>query len=493
MLVETEAEAAITPIPRGGGRQLAVNVIAGGGGNIIKVALQLVMLPLMARLLGPAEFGIYGLALPTVSFFMILADAGLGVSLAREKDQNPTLWSTAFWLMLGVGISLAVIVTCWGFVLAQLSGEPKIRTVMATLSLSLLFLTASILPTARITQEGRLVVLSVADVLSALLGSVVAVVLAWQGAGAMSLAAQYVTVYLTRAVILNANAFVRPTFVFRLAELRDHISTGTSIIASRLGDFSGRLVENLIYGRAFGVAALGTFTFANQVPRFLGEAVSNPIWSALYAHSLRGGDGAAANAHAKLVYILALVLAPAAFILCAAVPLLVSLFLGPTWHDAAILLQVLTPFYIMNVISSQGGAILIARGRGWTLFSITAILVVGRIVAISVGVEISPLAVVVGIGVVHTIFSWLILLIPGRQGFITLGPVLRSLRGPVAAGALAGVLCGAVLHVLPPTFLSACIGLAGSAAAYGLLLLLFDGSRVIGEGQAIVRILLKSR
>lgn len=478
---------------KGGGRQLAVNVLAGGGGNIIKIALQLVMLPLMARLLGPAEFGIYGLALPTVSFFMILADAGLGVSLAREKEDNPTLWSTAFWLMLGVGVVLAVVIAGWGVVLAQLSGEPRLRLVMATLSLSLLFLTASVLPMAKIMQQGRLVIMSISDVTSAILGAIVAITLAWHGAGAMSLAAQYVTVYLTRAVILNANAFVRPTFAFRLAELKDHISTGTSIIASRLADFSGRLVENLIYGRAFGVAALGTFTFANQVPRFLGEAASNPIWSALYAHTLQGDGTRATNAHAKLVYILALILSPAAFILSAAVPLLVSLTLGPKWQDVSLLLQVLTPFYIMNVISSQSGAILVATGRGWPLFWITMVLVVGRVAAIGLGVEISPLATVLGIGVVHTAFSWLMLLVPGRQGLITVGPVLRSLVGPVAAGILAGALCWGMLQMLAPTLLSACLAIVGSTAAYGLLILLLDGSRVIGEGQAILRMLLKSR
>lgn len=481
------------PPNRGGGRRMAVNVVAGGGSNIIKVALQLVMLPLMARLLGPAEFGIYGLALPTVSFFMILADAGLGVSLARERGYNPTLWSTAFWLMLGVGISLAAVVAGWGVVLARISGEPKILPVMATLSLSLLFLTASVLPTARIMQQGRLVILSASDVVSALVGSAVAVVLAWQGAGAMSLAVQYVTVFLTRAVILNANSFVRPTFAFRLAELKDHISTGTSIIASRLADFSGRLAENLIYGRAFGVAALGTFTFANQVPRFLGEAASNPIWAALYTHSVQDENGEAKNAHAKLVYILALMLAPAAFILCAVTPLLISLFLGPKWQDASLLLQVLTPFYIMNVISSQSGAILVARGRGWTLFWITMVLVVGRIGAITLGVGISPLAVALAIGAAHTVFSTLLMAVPGRLGLIAIGRVARSLVGPLAAGALAGALCWWILQSLSPNLLSACLAIAGSFAAYGVLILLFDGARVLAEAQSIARIVLKNR
>ncbi|MCJ2012612.1 oligosaccharide flippase family protein [Methylobacterium sp. J-076] len=477
------------PPERAGARQLAINVIAGGSGNIIKVVVQLVMLPVMARLLGPAEFGIYGLALPTVAFFTILADAGMSVSLARERTQSSVVWSTAFWLMAGVGILLASIVTGWGFVVAEMSGEPKIRTIMATLSLSLLFLTASMLPSARITQQGRLFILSAADVTATLIGSVVAVILALQGAGAMSLAAQYVSTFFIRAVILNACAFVRPTFEFKLSQIRHHISMGTSIIASRLADFSGRLIENLIYGRAFGVAALGTFTFANQVPRFLGEAASNPIWAALYAHSLREEGAGVAAVHLKLTYILSLLLAPIAFILPPAVPILVASLLGPKWQEASVLLQILIPFYILNVVSAQSGAILLARGFGWTLFWITFVLLVGRIGAVYVGGSLSPVVVVTGIGLVHIVFSGLMIAVPARHRMVAAAPLLSSLAKTSGSAAVAGIGCGLLLGLLPPTLVCAALAMAGGFALYCLLLLALDGRRVMNEGLALVRLL----
>ena len=49
-------------------RKLAFGAIASGTVNVVKAALQLLLLPVMARLLGPDEFGVYALALPTVSF-----------------------------------------------------------------------------------------------------------------------------------------------------------------------------------------------------------------------------------------------------------------------------------------------------------------------------------------------------------------------------------------------------------------------------------------
>jgi O-antigen/teichoic acid export membrane protein len=214
----------------------------------VKIAIQVVMLPLMAHLLGPTEFGLFALAIPTVAFLTTLSDGGLSASLARESETSTVVWSTAFWLLLGVGIALAVIVSGWGVVLSMLAHEPGITALMSYLSLSFVLVTVSVLPSARLTRQGRLVVFAGADLSSAIVGALVAVTLAASGWGAKSLAAQYLTTVLIRAVILNAVAFVKPTFVFELSSLRYHLSTGSSLLGGRLSDFAGRLMENLFYG-----------------------------------------------------------------------------------------------------------------------------------------------------------------------------------------------------------------------------------------------------
>ena len=51
-----------TQPPVASSRRLAFGALASGTVNIMKVGLQLLLLPVMARLLGPTEFGIYALA-----------------------------------------------------------------------------------------------------------------------------------------------------------------------------------------------------------------------------------------------------------------------------------------------------------------------------------------------------------------------------------------------------------------------------------------------
>lgn len=474
--------------PGNGSRTLAVNVLAGGGVNLVKIGLQLLMLPLMAHLLGPAEFGVYALALPTVAFFMTLADGGLGASLAREPTQSQDVWSTAFWLVLMVGIGLSLTVAGWGVFLAQLSQEPRVAGVMGLLSVSFLFVTVSVLPFARLTRERRLATISMADLAGSLCGAAVAVGLALRGAGALSLAAQYVVLYFVRAGVLNLIAFVRPSFLFRPSVLKSHVSTGSALVCSRLVDFAGRLVENLVFGRLFGPAALGTFTFANQVPRFVCEAASGPLWGALYAHALREDDAQLASLHAKLTRLLCLLLAPVAFLTASVVPGLTLLILGPAWNDAATIMSILIPFYALSTVASQAGALLLARGAGWALFRLSLFLVVGRIVAVLPGPWLGPFGVAWGIGVVQVVFAFLMLRAPGRIGLSSIGPLLRVMLVPTLAGLFAGLACHFIVQGAPTDILRIAAGLVAGLVGYVVVLFLLDGARLREDVRGLRRL-----
>jgi PST family polysaccharide transporter len=146
-------EAGATPVSN---RKLAFGAIASGTVSLIKVGLQLLLLPVMARLLGPEEFGIYALALPTVSFVALLADGGLGATLAREPETSSLVWSSAFWFLVFTGFALALGASAFGVLLAELVHQPRVSAMIALLSLSLVFLVLSVPAGARLTRRRNL-------------------------------------------------------------------------------------------------------------------------------------------------------------------------------------------------------------------------------------------------------------------------------------------------------------------------------------------------
>ncbi len=476
--------------PRADRRRFAVNAAAGGAANALKIGVQLVMLPLMARLLGPSEFGLFALALPTVNFFMTLADAGLGLSLAREDEASTAVWSTAFWILLAIGLFMSGAVAAFGFVLAGLSHEARLPGLMAALSVSFVLITSSVLPSARLTRRNRLVVLSATDLGSTLVGAALAVCVALAGGGAWSLVAQYVGGIAFRAAALNAAAFVMPTFALKPMLLRAHVSTGGAVLGGRLADFGGRLAENVLFGRAFGAAALGNYTLANQAPRFLCEAASGPVWGALYAHALGRDERSVADLFERLIRLLAVVVFPAAAVLSVSAPEVLGSVLGPKWSEAANMLQVLVLGYAVNAVASQGGALLLADGRGGALFWSYAGLSLGRVAAVGAGFLLGPLAVVWCVTAVNAVFAIYMLGAPARSDAAS---AARKLAAPLLASVAAAAACRLTLGLGEGDGAWTAAGLACAAIVYVAVLLAADRGHTLREFRALKMIVARNR
>lgn len=343
-------------------RKMATNVVVGWIANIVKVVIQLVMIPLMARLLGPAEMGLYALTVPIMSFVFQLADAGLGNSLAREPADNHRIWSSAFWALQIMGIVLTLGVSGLGFVIAAFAHQPRLPGVMIALSLIFLMVASSILPTARLTRKGRLAFAPVADMVGNLLGAGLGVYCALSGYGVWSMVAQYVSAYFFRTVVLNVAEFYVPRFHFDVEGLKSHVQMGGAITVTRLIDFGGRIIENAQISRVLGAVALGSFGFANQVSRFLCESASNSIWANLYYAGLHGDEAGIRTALMRLSRLLGLVLFPVCGLTAAAATTVLPHVLGPKWAGAAWPLAILCAFTPFSVLGSLTSAILYARG-----------------------------------------------------------------------------------------------------------------------------------
>jgi O-antigen/teichoic acid export membrane protein len=478
--------------PFSSSRKLAFGAIASGTVNVIKAGLQLLLLPIMARLLGPDEFGIYALALPTVSFVALLADGGLGATLAREPETSSLVWSSAFWFLLFAGVSLALGASAFGVFLAHLVQQPRVSPMVALLSLSLVFLVLSVPAGARLTRRINLGVGAAADLAANLTGAIVAVVLAFNGAGAWSLVAQYLSTYATRAIVLNFSAFEMPKFAFSMSAIHPHMASGGLLIGTRLSEYLGRVGENVLIDRLFGTALLGSFTFANQISRFATETVGNVSWAALYVQALTSDRANVVDIHRRLCRMLAGILFPATFLAAAVAPELTDMLLGPKWLELAVMLRILLPVSALSIIAVQVGPILLAIDRFEIFFWCAVGLGVGRVIAVCAGVWIGLPGVIFGMaGVTLLHFAALIILSAPSTG-CRISPMLRGMVGPAISSLVAAGVCLLMLELVSPNPGSTLISLAIGLAAFTVSMFLID-RRGLTEDWDIVRRIMTAR
>ena len=284
-----------------------------------------------------------------------------------------------------MGMLLAVGSTVFGFFLGYLTAQPSLPLMIALLSTSLIFLTLSVVPAARLARRKNLGTGAGAELCATLLGAATAVIFAFQGAGAWSLAAQYVATYAVRAILLNLAAFHMPRMEFSFSVIHAHLVSGGFLISSRLFEYAGRMAETLLMDRIFGTAILGNYNFAHQIARYSTDALGNVTWLSLYVQALTTDKSRIAALHDKLCRLLGLTLFPITFLAAVAAPELVSITLGPKWVDLSFMLQILLPLYALSSICSQCGAVLIAYNRVDLNFWCSVCLSAGRVLAVIVG------------------------------------------------------------------------------------------------------------
>ncbi|MCJ2089598.1 oligosaccharide flippase family protein [Methylobacterium sp. E-005] len=377
----------------GQSRQFAANVGAGTVVNIIRVLFQLVSLPILARILTPSDYGVYALALPTVSLFMMLADGGLGVSLARESEDNRILWSTAFWTLLATCSLMGVLVCASGFVLAWISGESVLIGLMAFLSAALPLLAFTVVADARLIRRGNLIYHCAADLCGLITGAATGLFVAFHGGGAWSLAAQFVSSLAIRAIMLNLAARSRPYFEFEFSSLAEHVSIGGWLLMMRISDTVGRIVENSFFGRFFGPELLGSYTLALQLVRFSCESVTNPILSAFYAHAVRHQQSDVGRMHLFLSRVILTILIPFAVILSILAPKILPLILGDQWNHAAAFVRILIVPYAIAGASWLSGQVLLKNGIVARNTLINVLINIFRVISIFCGILLDSLTI----------------------------------------------------------------------------------------------------
>jgi PST family polysaccharide transporter len=474
-------------------RRLAFGTMLMGGANIVKAVVQLVSLPVVARLLGPADYGLYGLAMPAVFLMLMIADSGLGASLAREPEENVKIWSSAYWFLMVSGLVLMLGLGGASFIVAALAHQPRLPPIMMALSICVIFLVLAVPGNARLARQGRLGVNSIGEALGNIVGAAAAIILAWRGAGAWSLVAQALLTYSIRTSFIMVAAPFVPVWHFALSDLRSHLAVGGSILGTRLADTAGRTVESTLLARLVGTYFLGAYSFANQAPRFICESVSNALWAALYAQALRPDNEARAlRSYFMVLRVFALLVFPVAALIALQAPQLILDLLGARWLLATLMLRVLLLSFALNVAGGFGSALLYARGRSDVQLRITIEAVALRILGVALIPWLGIDGMVAGFGLAN-IVMFLRGLFAVRHHFgCKVGAQMRVMAGPAFASAAAAGLCWLVSRYLGGRVAATIAEMACGMAAYGGLLLALE-YRLVAADFVALRALLRGR
>ena len=353
-----------------------------------RYGVQFAVMILLARLLGPSDFGLIAMLLVFTTVAALLVDSGFGTALVQKQDTSDDDESTVF--LSGIGVSVVVGCILWfaAPLIADFYSQPLLvpltRLMLFVLPLSALAAVPDALLTQRLDFRAR----ANAEILASLCSGAVAVVLAWRGFGVWSLAWQSLVAIGVRAALLWLFSRWRPRGRFRIESFRGLFAFGSYMLMANLLNTISIRLQSLLIGKLFDSRALGYYTLAQNTqmaPAQFMSGVLNRVGLPVFS--------TVADQRDKLVAALRLSLRAAifAFVPCmvgiavVAKPLIVMLY-GARWTPAAPILSILAvsatfwPLHVLNLaaIGAQGRSDLIFR-----LELIKRIVSIGSIIACS--------------------------------------------------------------------------------------------------------------
>jgi PST family polysaccharide transporter len=311
--------------------------------NLFVRLLNLARGVILARLLVPDDFGLFGLATVVIGFTMIFGDFGVGVFLVYRQDDIERHRATAFWANLGFATLLAGAVAATAPLVGRFFHRRDVVSVLLVLALSLWFYLVSTVHRNLLRKDLRFRALAVADGVGNLLSFVVAVGLAWGGGGVWAFVWSHVVANIAAALLYGiASAWV-PYWHFSRESFRALMLFSGWYVGQAVVWYLVLNLDNLLVGRFLGMEALGVYGLAYNYALLPVTAVAGSLGNVVVAElaRLNAKPGEFWPSYFESSRLLATMSFPLAAVAFVAAPDLFPVVFGPRWNAGVAPFQIL--------------------------------------------------------------------------------------------------------------------------------------------------------
>ena len=246
-------------------RQIFSGTIWQGAGLIFSNIASFATKLILARLLVPEYFGLVGMAVVFTGLIKMIERLGIESALVQRPDDELTdvdLYTGHLGaILVGIGFYFAVVLPGAPAV-AWFYEQPELTAIVIVLAIPVLIEPFATFTKVSLKRRLQFKELAKIEIFATFSGAIVAITMAFMGAGVWALVAQWVVFSTLETVSLRLLYASPPKAEFSLSALRRLLVFGGYITGQRIFTFISKQADYLIVGKLVGAASLGAYTIA---------------------------------------------------------------------------------------------------------------------------------------------------------------------------------------------------------------------------------------
>jgi len=239
--------------------------------------IQFVIQIIMARILGPEDYGIIAILVVFLAIFQVFVDSGFSSALVQKHDRSEVDYSTVFYFNIGISIIFFLILFFMAPFVARFYEAPILIPVARVVAFNLLINAFAVVPRVRLMVLIDFKTQAKVSFIAVVIGGATGIWMVYAGYGIWALVFQSLLNNGINTFLLWALSRWMPLWVFSIGSFKSLFSFGSKILlSSLLGTIFGNLYA-LVIGRKFTVQELGFYSRADQFVQFPLASITNII------------------------------------------------------------------------------------------------------------------------------------------------------------------------------------------------------------------------
>ena len=414
--------------------------------RVVNAVFQFGSVLVLARLLAPEDYGLVGMVLAITGFATLFVDLGSREAIARQERVTATEVSALFWMTLGMGCGLTLLLSAIAPLIARFYGEPRLTNI--TVVSSLVFVTSSLACQHQALMRRAMMFQRLAsiEVAAGILSGALSILMALGGwhYWALVLRPVVMSVLIVAGVWLSCGWVPSKPTVTR--NVKSMIRFGVTLIGNSLTEYARGNFDRIAIGWRYGAASLGQYQNALQV-------FSNVLDPLNYLNEVAVGSLSKLldnlkefrRLWSKAISTVTFFVMPAFGLLAVTSQDLIVLILGSKWASAGMILSILALRGIPQVMDRTLTWLHVSAGRADRLIRWSLCAAFLHLVGLAIGLQFG----VTGVAVVSVAMTYLLFLpgvaYAGKPLGIGIKDIVMAV-GPQFGGAVAAVGIGLVLR-----------------------------------------------